>query len=76
MHAKKIASVYDMAMKMGAPVIGFIDCGGIRLQESVDALDGFGMIYAKEVADFRRDSTDLWSIRQLWWWSFRCPSTL
>ncbi len=38
MHAKKIASVYDMAMKMGAPVIGFIDCGGIRLQESVDAL--------------------------------------
>jgi acetyl-CoA carboxylase carboxyltransferase component len=50
MHAKKIASVYDMAMKMGAPVIGFIDCGGIRLQESVDALNGFGTIYAKEVA--------------------------
>ena len=50
MHAKKIASVYDMAMKMGAPVIGFVDCGGIRLQESVDALDGFGQIYAKEVA--------------------------
>ena len=42
MHAKKIASVYDMAMKMGAPVIGLIDCGGIRLQESVDALYGFG----------------------------------
>lgn len=50
MHARKIASVYDMAMKMGAPVIGFIDCGGIRLQESFDALDGFGQIYAKEVA--------------------------
>lgn len=50
MHAKKIASVYDMAMKMGAPVIGMIDCAGIRLQESVDALDGFGQIYAKEVA--------------------------
>ena len=49
MHAKKIASVYDMAMKMGAPVIGFIDCAGMRLQESVDALDGFGQIYAKEV---------------------------
>lgn len=48
MHAKKIASVYDMAMKMGAPVIGFIDCAGIRLQESVDALDGFGQIYAKQ----------------------------
>lgn len=50
MHAKKIAAVYDMAMKMGAPVIGFIDCAGIRLQESVDALDGFGQIYAKQVA--------------------------
>ncbi len=47
MHAKKIAAVYDMAMKMGAPVIGLIDCGGMRLQESVDALDGFGQIYAK-----------------------------
>ena len=49
MHAKKIASVYDMAMKMGAPVVGLIDCAGMRLQESVDALDGFGQIYAKEV---------------------------
>ena len=50
MHAKKIANVYDMAMKMGAPVIGFIDCGGIRLQESVDALESFGQIYSKQVA--------------------------
>lgn len=48
MHAKKIASVYDMAMKMGAPVIGLIDCGGVRLQESVDALNGLGQIFAKE----------------------------
>ena len=48
--AEKICKVMDQAMKMGAPVIGFIDCGGIRLQESVDALDGFGLIYAKEVA--------------------------
>ena len=50
MHAKKIAAVYDMAMKMGAPVIGFIDCAGMRLQESVDALDGFGQIYARQAA--------------------------
>ena len=28
MHAKKIANIYDMAMKMGAPVIGMIDCAG------------------------------------------------
>lgn len=49
MHAKKIASVYDRAMKMGAPVIGFLDCAGIRLQESVDALDAFGMVFEKQV---------------------------
>lgn len=50
MHARKIAGIYDMAMKMGAPVIGLIDCGGVRLQESVDALGGIGLIYEKEVA--------------------------
>ncbi len=50
MHAKKIAAVYDMAVKMGAPVIGLIDCAGIRLQESVDALEAFGTIYAKQAA--------------------------
>ncbi len=31
MHAKKIVSLYDMAMKMGAPV-GTIDCAGLRLE--------------------------------------------
>ncbi len=47
MHAKKIAGLYDMAMKMGAPVIGLIDSAGLRLQEATDALDGFGKIYQK-----------------------------
>ena len=46
MHAKKICSIYSMAMKMGAPVIGLIDCAGLRLQEATDALDGFGKLYA------------------------------
>lgn len=50
MHAKKIAGVYDMAMKMGAPIIGLIDCAGMRLQESVDALEAVGMLYAKQVS--------------------------
>ncbi len=49
MHARKIANIYDMAVKMGAPVIGLIDCAGLRLQESVDALNGFASIYAKQV---------------------------
>ena len=49
MHAKKIAAVYDRAMKMGAPVIVLLDCAGVRLQESVDALNALGMIYEKQV---------------------------
>lgn len=49
MHAKKICNMYDMAMKTGAPVIGLIDCAGLRLQEATDALAGFGSIYAKQV---------------------------
>ncbi len=48
MHAKKIAAIYDMAMKMGAPVIGLIDCAGLRLQEATDALHGFGSLYMKQ----------------------------
>ena len=44
MHAKKILSLYDMALKVGAPVIGFIDCGGVRLQESFDALEALGSV--------------------------------
>ena len=45
MHAKKIKRLYDMAMKTGAPVIGMIDCKGLRLQESTDALNALGEIY-------------------------------
>ncbi len=48
MHAKKIANLYDMALKMGAPVIGLIDSAGLRLQEATDALNAFGEIYMKQ----------------------------
>ena len=48
MHAKKICSIYSMAMKMGAPVIGLVDCAGLRLQEATDALDGFGKLYLSQ----------------------------
>ena len=37
-----------MADKAAAPVIGLLDCGGFRLQESVDALDSFGCVLAKQ----------------------------
>ncbi|NPV26483.1 MAG: methylmalonyl-CoA carboxyltransferase [Firmicutes bacterium] len=45
MHAKKICKVLDMALKMGAPVIGLNDSGGARIQEAVDALSGYGQIF-------------------------------
>ena len=48
MHAKKIASLYDLAMKTGAPIIGMLDCAGLRLQEATDALHAFGTIFNKQ----------------------------
>ncbi|MBE5944422.1 MAG: carboxyl transferase [Lachnospiraceae bacterium] len=48
MHAKKIAKIYDMAMKVGAPVVGLVDCAGLRLQEATDALNAFGELYLKQ----------------------------
>lgn len=37
-HAQKICKVMDMAMKVGAPVIGLNDSGGARLEFSHDIL--------------------------------------
>ncbi len=48
MHAKKIANLYDLALKTGAPVIGLIDTAGLRLQEATDAMNAFGEIYMKQ----------------------------
>lgn len=45
MHAKKICKVMDMALKMGAPIIGMNDSGGARIQEGINALAGFGEIF-------------------------------
>ncbi len=45
MHAKKIVNLYNLALKVGAPVIGLIDSAGLRLNESFDALSAFGKIY-------------------------------
>lgn len=43
-HAKKIAAIYDSALKVGAPVIGIIDTAGAKVNEGVDALSGYGLI--------------------------------
>ncbi|MBS7299367.1 MAG: methylmalonyl-CoA carboxyltransferase [Eubacteriales bacterium] len=47
MHAKKICKVMDMAVKMGAPIIGMNDSGGARIQEGIAALSGFGEIFKR-----------------------------
>ena len=44
MHAKKIADLYSMATKVGAPIVGFIDSKGVRLYESMDAIEAIGGI--------------------------------
>ena len=47
MHAKKIIALYDLAIQMGAPIVGLIDSSGIRIQESFDALESMAMLYRK-----------------------------
>jgi len=47
MHAAKICKVMDLALKMGAPFIGINDSGGARIQEGVDALNGYGEIFKR-----------------------------
>ncbi|MHB1132894.1 MAG: acyl-CoA carboxylase subunit beta [Chloroflexota bacterium] len=46
-HAAKICKVMDMAMKMGAPVIGLNDSGGARIQEGVLSLAGYAEIFLR-----------------------------
>ena len=44
-HAKKIAKIQEMALKMGAPIIGMMDSGGARIQEGVASLSGYAAIF-------------------------------
>lgn len=47
MHAEKICKVMDMALKMGAPIIGILDSDGARISEGLDVLKGYGEIFRK-----------------------------
>ncbi len=48
-NADKIVKVMDLAMKMGAPVIGLNDSGGARIQEGVQSLAGYADIFYRNV---------------------------
>ena len=47
--AKKVCKVMDQAMKVGAPVIGFNDSGGARIQEGVKSLAGYAEIFQRNI---------------------------
>src|SRR6516162_7040623 len=46
-NAQKICKIMDLAMKMGAPVIGLNDSGGARMQEGVASLAGYADIFLR-----------------------------
>ena len=48
-HAGKIAKMQDLALSVGAPIVGLFDAGGARIQEGVDALGGYGEVFARNV---------------------------
>jgi propionyl-CoA carboxylase beta chain len=48
-HAEKICKVMEMAMRMGAPLIGLCDSGGARIQEGVMSLAGYADIFLQNV---------------------------
>jgi propionyl-CoA carboxylase beta chain len=48
-HAEKICKVMDMAMKVGAPIIGMNDSGGARIQEGVASLGGYAEVFQRNV---------------------------
>ena len=48
-HAMKICKIMDMALKVGAPVIGINDSGGARIQEGVASLGGYAEIFQRNV---------------------------
>ncbi|MEQ9618102.1 MAG: acyl-CoA carboxylase subunit beta [Deltaproteobacteria bacterium] len=48
-HGKKICKVMDLAMQVGAPIIGLNDSGGARIQEGVESLGGYGEIFCRNV---------------------------
>jgi propionyl-CoA carboxylase beta chain len=47
--ADKICKLMDLAMEVGAPIIGLKDSGGARIQEGVASLDGYGRIFERNV---------------------------
>tara|TARA_Y100001970_G_scaffold283401_2_gene398424 strand:- start:48334 stop:49866 length:1533 start_codon:yes stop_codon:yes gene_type:complete len=48
-HAEKICKVMDLALKVGAPIIGLNDSGGARIHEGVASLGGYAEVFQRNV---------------------------
>lgn len=67
MHARKITKIMDMALKVGAPIIGINDSGGARIQEGIDSLSGYGQIFFSQHPGFWCYPSDCSYFRALCW---------
>src|SRR3954463_8699761 len=46
-HAEKIVKIMDLAVRVGAPIVGLNDSGGARIQEGVVSLGGYANIFLR-----------------------------
>ncbi len=58
-NAAKIVKIMDLAVKMGAPIVGLNDSGGARIQEGVLSLAGLRRDFPSQYAGVRRGAADL-----------------
>lgn len=49
MHARKIAKIQELALKVGVPIVALIDSGGARIQEGISSLNGYASIFKNNV---------------------------
>ena len=72
-HAEKICKIMDLAMKVGAPLIGLNDSGGARIQEGVRSLGGYADIFYKKCDGIGSDSSNFGDNGPLCWRSSLFP---
>lgn len=49
-HAKKIGNIYELALKMGAPVVGIMDSKGVVLEDGLNTFEAYGSIFKNQTA--------------------------
>lgn len=49
-HAKKISNIYELALKMGAPVIGIMDSSGLKIEDGIDAFEAYGILFSNQAS--------------------------